>query len=73
MARKEKGGEPEKTEEEVQQGEEEKQEDIHIETHDIKTACMIVEEFPKMTVEVVGLKMYQNIGTMFMQAALVQC
>ena len=26
-----------------------------------------------MTVEVVGLKMYQNIGTMFMQAALVQC
>ncbi|TNV80322.1 hypothetical protein FGO68_gene2992 [Halteria grandinella] len=46
---------------------------IHTETPEIKEALGIVESLTKQQVTVVGLKIYQNIGTLFLQQAQVSC
>ena len=66
-AMKEEKEEEKKVEEE---DEEKPSEDIHKETEAIKNAIQIVENFPKAKLEVQGLKIYQNIGTMYMQGAI---
>ncbi len=60
-----------KQQEDKKEEEEEKKEegpDIHQDTDDIREANQIVQNFAKATVEVQGLKMYNNIGTLYMQA-----
>lgn len=57
--------------EDEREEEEKKGNNIHQETPEIREANQIIENFPRATVEVVGLKMYQNIGTMYMQSAVI--